>query len=743
MSKTLIISNRLPVSIEINDNKIIATPSVGGLTTGMQSIHQESDSLWIGWTGLVEEDIDPQHESLLTEALKKEKYAAVSLSQLDIESYYFGFSNRTIWPLFHYFTEFSEFEIVHWQAYECVNHKFAEVVLKHLEPGDKVWIHDYQLMLLPKLIREERPDVSIGFFLHIPFPSFEVFRNLPWRKEILEGLLGADLLGFHTYNYERHFLSSVRRLLGYEINFNAINLENRVVKADTFPMGIDYDKFSEKAKEHSQRSIKDKSEIQREIDKYLLTNPEVKLILSIDRLDYTKGIANRLLAFEHFLEKYPVFRTKVTLVMLTVPSRSNVPQYQLMKSEVDQQVGRINGKYSTVNWTPVWYFYRSMPFDNLIDLYTSSEISLILPIRDGMNLVAKEYIASRVDGKGVLILSEMAGAAQEMSESIIVNPNNMEEIADALKDAFTMPEEEQRSRNLVLQARLKRYNIVKWADDFMSSLEKASENQKLFNSKKLNIDLKEQIISQYRVAKKRVLFLDYDGTLVGFKSKPELASPDEELYTILDTLAADKHNEVVLISGRDRDTFDEWFRDKSYTFIVEHGVWSRMPDTNWSLIEPMHNEWKDMIRPILELYMDRTPGSLLEEKNYSLVWHYRKADPELGSLRANELKDELTSFIANHNLEIMEGNKVIEVKNAGVNKGKAAFKKINENQFDFIMGIGDDWTDEYLFGELPSGAVTIKVGLQNTKAKYNVEAFGHVRELLVELGRKFKPKAKS
>lgn len=732
MSKTIIVSNRLPVQIQLTSNEISVKPSVGGLATGMKSVHSGSDSLWIGWTGLVDEEVDEAHEEAIQKALRKEKCASVGLSHLDIDSFYYGFSNRTIWPLFHYFTEYSEFENSNWLAYECVNHKFAEVVLRHLEPGDKVWVHDYQLMLLPRLIREEIPDVSIGFFLHIPFPSFEVFRILPWRNEILEGLLGADLLGFHTYNYERHFLSSVRRLLGYEINFNEISLDNRIVKADSFPMGIDYKKFHSRALEHQSLSIKDRSQVQKDIDTYLLSNPEVKLVLSIDRLDYTKGIANRLLAYEYFLDKFPEFREKVTLVMLTVPSRSNVPQYQAMKREVDELVGRINGKFSTIKWSPVWYFYRSMPFDNLIDLYTSSEVSLILPIRDGMNLVAKEYIASRVDGKGVLILSEMAGAVQEMSEALIVNPNNRDQIANALKEALTMPVEEQKRNNEIIQDRLKRYNVERWAEDFMQGLDKIRNKQQTFISKKINSKIKDSILKKYKSANKRVLFLDYDGTLVGFQKKPEMAKPDKELYKILDVLLADKKNELVLISGRDRDTFDEWFKGKDYTFIVEHGVWHRTAGEPWKLIEPMHNEWKETIRPVIEFFVDRTPGSFIEEKNYSLVWHYRKADPELGNLRSNEIKDELTSLVANNNLEIMEGNKVIEVKNAGVNKGRAAFKKLSNHQYDFILGVGDDWTDEYLFEELPDEAVSIKVGLRNTHARFNVESHQEVRKLLSE-----------
>jgi trehalose 6-phosphate synthase/phosphatase len=734
MSKIIIVSNRLPLNIKIENDQLDIQPSVGGLATGMKSVHKAYESKWIGWTGIAKEDLTKELDKKVNEAVEKEDCIGIPLTKEEVELYYYGFSNKTIWPLFHYFTEFAEFKKDYWEAYLKVNQKFADVITQYCEKDDKIWIHDYQLLLLPKLIRDKCPDISIGFFLHIPFPSYEVFRLVPWRKELIEGMLGADLIGFHTYDYERHFFSSVRRLLGFEINFNKINMNTRIAKADSFPMGIDYDKFHYAAIQHHSKSIRDKSDIQQQLDKHILNSPDIKLVLSIDRLDYTKGIAKRLSAFEYFLDKYPQFIGKVTLVMLAVPSRSNVDQYQRMKSEIDELVGRINGKFATITWSPIWYFYRAMPFDNLIDLYSSCEIALLTPIRDGMNLVAKEFVASKVDKKGVLILSEMAGAAKEMSEALLINPQNYEEIADTLKEAIEMPEEEQVERITIMQNRLKRYNIDKWASDFLQSLEKQTQEKERYIAKKITPTIEKNIISAYQKAKKRILFLDYDGTLVSFKNKPANASPDNVLYNILDKLATDPANEIVLISGRDRNTFSKWFEKKKYTLIVEHGVWIKNPDKNWQLIEKMKIDWKENIKPILEFYVDRTPGTFIEEKNYSYVWHYRKADPELGNIRANELKYDLTSLVANHNLEILEGNKVIEIKNSGINKGRAALHKINNTHYDFILGIGDDWTDEYLFQDLPPESYTIRVGLKNTLAKYNVNEVEDVRRLLSKLG---------
>lgn len=735
MSKLIIVSNRLPLQISINDEKLNVSPSVGGLATGVKSVHKGyKNSKWVGWSGLTNEEIPQKLEKEVLKAVDKEDCVTVPLSEEDMELYYFGFSNKTIWPLFHYFTQFTEFRQEHWAAYKAVNQKFADVIIDLIESGDKVWVHDYQLLLLPQMIKDKRPDVSIGFFLHIPFPSFEVFRILPWRSEILEGMLGADLLGFHTFDYERHFLSSVRRILGFDASFNEINVKGRIIKAESFPMGIDYDRFYNAALSQQQKSIKDRSKVQQELSRYQLMSPEVKLVLSIDRLDYTKGIALRLRAFEHFLTKYPEFIEKVTLIMLAVPSRASVEHYQLMKSEVDELVGRINGKYSTINWTPIWYFYRSLPFENLIDLYSSSDIAMLTPIRDGMNLVAKEYIASKIDKKGVLILSEMAGAAKEMSEALVINPNNDDEIADALKLALTMPVDEQISRNKVLQNRLKRYDVARWASDFMNSLNKTEELKETYLAKKLTSKIESKIIDKYQSAEKRVIFLDYDGTLVGFKNRPEDAKPDEELYSILNALANDPKNELVLISGRDRDFFDKWFGDKNYSLIVEHGVWLKQPEDEWKLIEQMDTSWMETIRNVMQFYIDRTPGSFLEEKNYSLVWHYRKADPELGAQRGYELKDELSSLIANHNLDILEGSKVIEVKNSGINKGRAALTKITNKKYDFIFAMGDDWTDEFLFKSLPDEAVTVKVGIMNTQARFYINSYKDSRELLKKLG---------
>ena len=729
MNKTIITSNRLPLQVNIKDQKLEITSSVGGLATGMKSVHAEGDALWIGWSGIPDEELDASMSNQVNKAIRKQKCISVPLTAEDVEQYYEGFSNKALWPLFHYFMEYSRFDQEEWEAYKRVNQKFADVILEHIEDGDTVWIHDYQLLLLPELIKNSKPNTSIGFFLHIPFPSYEIFRTFPWCKQLLKGMLGADLIGFHTYDYERHFLSSIKRILRLDVNFNQISYQDRQVKVDSFPMGIDYEKFHDAALKQSMK-INEKSDLLERLKAH--QSKDRKLILSIDRMDYTKGIPNRIKAFEYFLEKYPEYKEKVRLVMLAVPSRSNVPQYQKLKRETDELVGRINGKFASVSWTPIWYFYRALPFKDLIDLYISSEVALITPIRDGMNLVAKEYVATRIQKDGVLILSEMAGAAKEMNEAILINPNSFEDFADSLEMALSMPKEEQTKRMSHLQKRLKRYNVEKWAQEFFKALENTKYQEGANMAKKFTDQIEKQFIEDFKSKKEKLLILDYDGTLVGFKNNPLDAKPSNDLYDLLDQLQAEKNTTVAIISGRDKDTFDSWFGNKNYNLVTDHGVWW-FSDKKWTALERVKTDWMENIMPILETFVDRTPGTFIESKKYSLAWHYRMADPELAKIRTIELNTVLTSMVANNELSILQGNKVIEIKSSNVNKGRAMNQIILQKTYDFIAIAGDDWTDEYMFDEAPERAYTLKVGLENTKAKYHIKSHEKVLELLSKL----------
>src|SRR5258706_6627311 len=409
--RLVIVSNRLPFNISVEAGQLAFHPSAGGLVTGLASFRAARDKgsaltqehLWVGWPG---NSVDDElREQVVAQAFEKFQSYPVFLSEAQMDQFYLGFCNATIWPLFHYFTSFAVYDPPFWDQYKQINQLSADAPDRILRPDEVVWVHDYHLMLLPRLIKARHPQLSVGFFLHIPFPSFEVFRLLPgaWRREILEGLLGADLIGFHTYEYTHHFLQSALRILGYEHQLGQIIAADHVVRVDTFPMGIDFGKFVNAANAAA-------TEIEAQELRNTLTG--LKLILSVDRLDYSKGIANRLDGYEEFLQSNPEYHGKVALLMVVVPSRIGVVQYDLMKRQIEELVGKINGRFGRVGWTPVVYQYRHVPFESLVALYSVGDICLVTPLRDGMNLVAKEYIATRNDGAGDLILSETPQPAQ-------------------------------------------------------------------------------------------------------------------------------------------------------------------------------------------------------------------------------------------------------------------------------------------------------------------------------------------
>ena len=724
MSKLIIVSNRLPVNIERKKGGLSFQQSVGGLATGISAFYKTYESLWIGWPGMDSDKIENNKEEIIKRLRSDFNCHPVFLPKIDFENYYSGFCNNTIWPLFHYFPQHTIYKETFWKSYKHINELFCENVLTIAKEGDIIWIHDYHLMLLPKLLREKLPGATIGFFLHIPFPSYELFRNLPWRNKILEGLIGSDMVGFHTYDYALNFLKSSQRLLGYEPDMGQIHSQDRIVKVDTFPMGIYFKRYYQSRED---------PKVQKEIEKLKKDVGKYQVILSIDRLDYTKGIIERLEGFNTFLEKNPDYKEKVVCILVAVPSRSQVTQYKKLKSRVDELIGKINGKHGTVGWTPIHYLYKFLSFAPIAALYNIADISLVTPLRDGMNLIAKEYIAAKTDGNGVLILSEMTGAAKELGEALIVNPNNNEEMADAIKKALEMPGLERIKKIRIMQKRIERYNVVKWAEDFVGKLKSTKKLQLETHTQMLKTEEAEKLKKNYGKSSRRLFFLDYDGTLIHFFDKPEYAKPNDDVLGLLESLSSDKKNEVVLISGREKETLNNWFGHLNISIISEHGVWIREKQKSWEMLEPLKNDWKDEIREILEFHVDRTPGSFIEEKEFSLVFHYRKVDPEIGSVRVSELKDNLLGLTINKNLQVLEGHKVIDIKNSEINKGRAVMKWISKNHWDFILSVGDDVTDEDMFSVMPENAYSIKVGLYPTCARYNVKSPLEVISLLKKI----------
>jgi trehalose 6-phosphate synthase/phosphatase len=729
--RLVIVSNRLPVSVEIEDGELRFQPSAGGLATGLASLREAgkqsgalpNELLWVGWPGRsIESSLQAEVARVIAARFQSH---AVFLNEEEMDHFYLGFCNSTLWPLFHYFTSYAVYQLPFWEHYKRINQLFADALESVLRPDDIVWVHDYHLMLLPRLLKARQHELSVGFFLHIPFPSFEVFRLLPgeWRRDILEGLLGADLIGFHTYEYAHHFLQCVLRILGYEYQMSQVMAADHVVRVDTFPMGIDVEKFA---------SAPYDEETGREIRELKNALTGIKLVLSVDRLDYSKGILNRLEGYELFLENNLEYHGKVALLMVVVPSRIGVLQYDLMKRQIEELVGKINGRFGQVGWTPVMYQYRHVPFASLTAFYAVSDVCLVTPLRDGMNLVAKEYVATRGDGAGVLILSEMAGAAKELPEAIVINPNNRVEIAGALKEALETPPGEQQKRVRLMQRRLRRYNVTRWASDFLITLMGMREVQKRFESKLLSPAARREIMARYEKSQRRLFFLDYDGTLTPLVRHPSLAGPDESKRALLQALANEPKNNVVIISGRERQTLEEWLGDLPIGLVAEHGAWVKIAGHDWRRTKPVANEWKRELLPILEIYADRLPGALVEEKEDSVAWHYRMADPEQAALCAPELIDHLLNMTAKTDLQLIQGNKVVEIRQSGINKGAAALFWLNSDDYDFILGIGDDTTDEDFFKAVPAGAFSIRVGLAATHAQYNIRSSSDVIELLRE-----------
>ena len=712
-----IISNRLPLKVSKTDNKYVYERSEGGLATGLGSLQDFKEKKWIGWPGIFSDNEEEKEE--IREGLLPENFHPVFLSEDQIRDYYEGYSNSMIWPLCHYFYTYIQYETKFWQSYQEVNRLFCEEAVKIIKPGDMVWIQDYQLMLLPALLREKIEGISIGYFHHIPFPSYELFRVLPERAEILKGLLGADLIGFHTHDYMRHFISAAYRVLGIDSDLDEIHYNDRVIHVDAFPMGINYDLHHD--------AILDKT-VQKMAIQLRQNFGNHKLVLSVDRLDYSKGIIHRLKGFAQFLENNPEYRGEVSLVMVVVPSRDSVDRYADLKTKIDEMIGSLNGLYSTLYWSPVYYFYRGFPFEELMALYHIANFALVTPVRDGMNLVAKEYIAVKRNEPGMLILSEMAGAATELKQAIIINPNNIDEIEEALLEALKMPEQEKKTRMDMMRQTISKQTVNKWAHDFTTELASIKEINILLHNKIIGDDSLKEIQELYKKATKRLIILDYDGTLVPIVKNPELAIPDKQLIETLKLLEADKRNHLVISSGRDAAFLDKCFSELNLNLAAEHGAffkeqgkWHENIRTNF----PVDQEILDIIQKTT----DKTPGSRIEMKKTSISWHYRNSDKWLAELRKQQLVNALMNPCTRLNLQIMRGNKVIEIKMMGVDKGIEAVRLMNADKYDFVLAMGDDITDEDMFHTMPPEAITIKVGSISDHARFSLPQLDTVKFL--------------
>lgn len=725
MNRLLIVSNRLPVTVKSERGEIRVTESVGGLATGLRGPHQSGESLWVGWPGEISR-LDSRRVNL-EKKLSELRTVPVYLTQSEINRYYEAFSNGVLWPLFHYQTDRLQRDAWrHWKTYLDVNQRFAEVVAEHYRTGDLVWVHDYQLTLVPAMLRRLLPEARIGFFLHIPFPSSEVFRILPWRTKILEGILGADLIGFHTYSYMRHFVRALLLVLGVESEGELLSYGDRKILLGVFPIGVDAAEFG--------RLANDKAVLAK-VETIRQESGGRKLIVGVDRLDYTKGLPRRMLAMDRLLEREPSLRDKVRMIQVVVPSRTKVDSYERYRRKLDELVGRINGAYATVNSVPIHYLYRSVPQTELVALYRSADLMLVTPLRDGMNLVAKEFVASRTDEDGILILSEFAGAAEELPEAVSINPYDIDGVATTIKKNLTLPEEERRARMRVLRSRVLTYDSYYWADNFITALRtapslKPEPLQTLSATAKI-----QEMLEKLSRADHLLLLLDYDGTLIPLASSPHLAVPDPELKKLLKALAARPGTAVHIVSGRPTQVLRSWLGGMPIGLHAEHGCWSRLgPGQSWKRNGPADSKWKEVILPILEQFASLTPGSLIERKSAGLAWHYRMADPEMGKTHAQDLQHRIERSLQGLPAEMLVGHKVIEVRTRGVHKGMIVPPLVEAGEGDWtILAMGDDRSDEDLFAALPPESFAVHVGPGESQASYRLANPTAVRAFLTQL----------
>ncbi len=719
-SRVLIVSNRLPVTVRESKRGIVVEPSAGGLASGLRPYFQSASATWIGWPGPLSASLSDAARRSLDEQMSLHHLQLVELGKRDVEDYYDGFSNAVVWPLFHYLLDRIPLRSQNWEAYQRVNRRFADAVVAQYQPGDVVWVHDYHLMLVPGMVRERCPEAQIGFFLHIPFPAPEVFRILPWRRELLMGVLGADLVGFHTPSYARHFAAAVRAQCGIDPAHDCVRVDGRAVRLGHFPMGPDAEQFERLAIEPA---------VQEEAARIREDSRGRFLFLGVDRLDYTKGIPRRLVAFERLLQRNPELRDRVRLIQLAVPSRGAVSEYASFRKQVEELVGRINGAVGTLDSVPIHYLHRAVTLEQLTALYCAADAMLVTPLRDGMNLVAKEFVASRVDDEGVLLLSEFAGAAEELSEAVIINPYDENGMADNMAQALAMAPAERTARMRALRRRVVGQRPNAWAEGFLSALAEAADSrgrpERLTNPNEIE-GLMRRVTSAPRV----VLVLDYDGTLVGLREMPELAAPDASLLGLLAVLGSTC--EVHLASGRPRDVIEGWFGKVPIALWAEHGLWHRpAPGAPWELRAEVATDWIPEVRALLEDFLVRAHGSRIEQKFASIVWHYRLVEPGVAGQHVADLRRELETRLAGRPLEVMEGHKLLEVRQTAVDKGTVVRDIVaRAPQGSLFVAIGDDRTDEDMFAALPPDGVAIRVGAGDSSAPYRLASPMAVRALL-------------
>ena len=726
--RLLVVANRLPLTVRLTAGRWQAERSSGGLVAALGPVMEQADGMWIGWPGEAPGDDPAGRATILREIEEQHGLASVDLPPSISRAFYEGYSNNTLWPLLHGFPSRVAFDPASFHAYEDANRRFADAIVERLRPDDLVWVQDYQLLLVPSLVRERRPDARIAFFLHVPFPAPETFRILPQREALLRGLLGADVLGFQTYEHLGAFRRTLLAVLGLESRMDRVEVDGRMVHLEARPIGLAVDEW-----EHLMAFD---GRVAARVRELRAGHRGRHLIIAVDRLDYTKGIPERLRAFRRLFAAHPERRGRVTLIQVAVPSREGVPRYAQLRREVNELVGEINGELGTADWNPVVYLRRTIPKRELAALYGAADVAWIGSLRDGMNLVAKEYVVCQGSGAGVLLLSEFAGAAGEMGEAIRINPYDEPGAAEALERALCMPEEERLDRQAALLARIHTNTATAWAERSIDDLRRAVADR-VDPGGVLPAPAVADLRRRFDAARRRACYLDVDGTLVPIAARPRDAVPSATVVEVVRALAARPDTTVAIVSGRSAADLGRWFGATGAWLAAEHGALLRAPESDaWT---PLHAgadaAWKERVRPILDHFAERAPGSLVEDKELSVAWHYRLVEPESGEWLANELASTLDHQLAGTDLAVLRGNKVIEVRYAWATKGEVAahLRAAGEaagEAADLELAIGDDRTDEDLFERLGEEAVTIRVGPGATRARYRLDGPPSVVALL-------------
>ncbi len=686
-SALVVVSNRLPVRAERRHGKLSLARSPGGLVAALDPVLKRLGGVWVGWPGVPQEDIEaaggltiPPEDGVC--------YQQVALSAREVSQYYGGFSNRTVWPLFHYFVGRTTIDATTWRAYERVNERFARAIVDEARRGALVWVQDYQLLLVPQYLRRLVPEARIAFFLHIPFPATDVFRVLPWSRALLRGMLASDLVGFQVQAYAWHFLNSAQRLLGCEVDSVAgiARLEGREVSVQVHPISVDVDHIERLARGHEPPPR---------------DGGRVAEVLGVDRLDYTKGLQERLLAVERFLERYGSYHQRVRFTQLVVPSRERVAEYSQLKRQIDEIVGRINGRFSEGGWVPIRYLVRSLPHEELVPLYRNADVALVTPLRDGMNLVAKEYITAQLENDGVLILSEMAGAAEDLQEALVVNPFDVEAVAEALHRAISMPQDERRARMSALRDRVRAHDVHAWVSRFLDRATAAAQHARSTVSSPTETVLRR--LSPWLAQRPTVaLFLDYDGTLTPLVGRPEDAQLSEETRAVLAQGRRAPSLDVIVVSGRSLADVEGMVGVPGLTYVGNHGFEIEGPGISYRHPETDRHV-ATIDRAAGELEALRIEGAWVERKGVTLTYHLRAVPPPLqeGAQRRAE------AALRKRRLRVVIGRDAVEGRPpVDWHKGHAVLYVLMRRhgvQWPArvrALYIGDDATDEDAFRSL-------------------------------------------